>query len=290
MSFAASFRGKQQVRVVYAFHTWRALLLHIEAKIKGSIPRTFPVKIYIPVLQTPQGIPVFSSPYLFAIAYDTSGVAQSASGSETTGSVALTIASGTSLWSHVWSANPQQAASTVKWNTSENLTSAVSRAQTSFTTNDIWYIAAPTAGSFNLTVTYTSACEFDVSGVSLTGTHASPLGATASNGSASASAIDSATTTTVDNSWIVDGATINGNQTTTATGSGHTLRQDFVHNISSVLKSALGTMTTTTAGSYSPGYSWTPARVCNIVSAEVKEAAAAATTTVRSFMSLGVGK
>ena len=253
----------------YAFHTLEALLSHYEARVRGLFPKLAPVRIWIPMFQ-PVGspMPVFASPYLFAIAYDTSGAAQSATGSSTSGSLSLTLASGASLWVGLSNANPTGDATSVNWNTSEALTNAVSRTPGGFTTDAIWYRSNPTSGAHDVTVTF-SACEFSILAVSLTGTDSTPLGATGSNGG-TATASTVSVTTTAENSLVVDMITVNGIQDLTATGSGQTRRVHFTHDVSSGWKDAMSTMTTTTTGAYVPAYSWSPSRLWNGVAVEVK--------------------
>ncbi len=61
-------------RIIYACHSWESVFALTEQFVREFFKQgvTIPVKIWIPVLQTPQGIPVFASPYLFAIALNTS--------------------------------------------------------------------------------------------------------------------------------------------------------------------------------------------------------------------------
>lgn len=58
--------------VFYACHSWESVFALTEQYIRAYFAswKLLPFKIYIPVFQTPQGIPVFASPYLFAIAFD----------------------------------------------------------------------------------------------------------------------------------------------------------------------------------------------------------------------------
>lgn len=68
---------KGDVIVHYFFHTWEAAIAHFESTLRGAwktlaARRILPYRLYIPVLATPQGVMLPASPYLFAIAYDTS--------------------------------------------------------------------------------------------------------------------------------------------------------------------------------------------------------------------------
>lgn len=222
-----------------------------------------------------------------AIAFDAANSMQSADASETTGTLSLTIAAGASLWVGISSANNAADPTSVVWNTSESLTKAVSRIPGGFTAESIWYIANPTAGTHDITVTFAAGLEFTIAAVSLTGTHASPLGDTGSNGG-TATASSVTVDTTAANSWVVDMITVNGIQDLTATGANQTRRVHFTHDVNSGWKDAMSTMVTTATGAYVPAYSWSPSRLWNGVAVEVKAAADVAAPTpilglVRAF-------
>lgn len=58
--------------VQYACHSWESVFALTEQYVRQYLAtwKFVPFKIYIPLLQTPQGFPVFASPYIFAIAVD----------------------------------------------------------------------------------------------------------------------------------------------------------------------------------------------------------------------------
>lgn len=58
-------------KYVQTAHTWEASCALFETMIRESFSYRYPVRVWIPVLWTTQGIPVFASPYLFAIGLDT---------------------------------------------------------------------------------------------------------------------------------------------------------------------------------------------------------------------------
>lgn len=61
-------------------HSWEGSCALVETAIRGLFRKRVPIEVWIPVMQTPQGIPVFLSPYLFAIAWDAaSGMQNNAS-------------------------------------------------------------------------------------------------------------------------------------------------------------------------------------------------------------------
>src|ERR1041385_1376662 len=78
-------------KVTYKYHTWEALFFAIEEMILH--PKfALPFKIHIPLLRTPLGFSISASPYLFAIAFD---VTQHA-GSATNPSLSITRGTGSS--------------------------------------------------------------------------------------------------------------------------------------------------------------------------------------------------
>ena len=72
---------------VYQFHSFEAVLTHVEEMVRGLVPKLVPVKIWVPVYSLPGGLPMPASPYLFAIAYDTS----TANAGGTSGSFSYTV-------------------------------------------------------------------------------------------------------------------------------------------------------------------------------------------------------
>jgi hypothetical protein len=59
------------VAITHAFHTVEAALKYVENGIRNFFKLEWvPFRIYIPILVTTNGLPVFSSPYLFAIAFN----------------------------------------------------------------------------------------------------------------------------------------------------------------------------------------------------------------------------
>lgn len=62
-------------KTIYAAHSFEGACALTEQAIRQILKFKvlIPVRIWIPVLRTPQGMPVFASPYLFAIAFDAKG-------------------------------------------------------------------------------------------------------------------------------------------------------------------------------------------------------------------------
>jgi hypothetical protein len=59
-------------KVVTVCHTWEATIVHFEVYLRNFSKWRFPYRVHVnaPILQTPQGIPVFVPQYLFAVAYE----------------------------------------------------------------------------------------------------------------------------------------------------------------------------------------------------------------------------
>lgn len=67
----------------YKATSWEAKCALVEMRIRSLIKKLSYVRVYVPIIVTPQGIPFFASPYLFAIAID-SQAATTGAGSVTT--------------------------------------------------------------------------------------------------------------------------------------------------------------------------------------------------------------
>lgn len=61
-------------REYQVFGTWENAAVFFEDWIRGLRPRLVPVRMVIPVLQPAHGIPMLSSPFLFAVAFDTTAI------------------------------------------------------------------------------------------------------------------------------------------------------------------------------------------------------------------------
>lgn len=68
-------RDKDGIKVVYYCHSFESVIALFETHVREALKWRFklPYKIWIPIIQTPSGIPVLASPYLFAIALDANG-------------------------------------------------------------------------------------------------------------------------------------------------------------------------------------------------------------------------
>ncbi len=140
-----------------AFHTWRSALIYAEHCLHSFFKgfTLTPFKVYIPILCTPQGIPIFTSSYLFAIAWVTPEYENTTGGTGVTLTVSsVVVASGNVLFAFVqtYQSNTNTPITSVKWNTSENLTQIGNKAINPSTrmTGDIWQIVTPTATTANV--------------------------------------------------------------------------------------------------------------------------------------------
>lgn len=190
--------------VTYAFHSWESAFVFSEDKVRKFFRewKLIPFKIYIPVLATPNGIPMFASPYLFAIAIDaTSSSEKNTAG--TTWSVAHTISgSNTILW--VGSGTDASGNLTADYNGTA-MTLAVEESATAFRTR-LLYIVAPTTGTNNINFTRANgAGTIDTMNASYSGAKQTGVpDATATNTTKTASPIASNITTVAANCWIVE--------------------------------------------------------------------------------------
>lgn len=115
--------------------------------------------------------------------------------------------------------------------------------------------------------------EFDVAGT---------------NSSASATSISKAITTLNANSFIVDSLkTGNTNTGLATTGANQTSRWDVLGSNTNI--NAGSSMTTTTAGSYTPGWSWTTAAATAYAVASINEGVAVKKKVVSNLLTMKVG-
>lgn len=80
-------RDENGWHIAHYSHTWENFFTVVEVKIRSMLHGEFiPIRVWIPMMQTPQGVPVFASPYVFAITFDASSITTShtSSGSDRT--------------------------------------------------------------------------------------------------------------------------------------------------------------------------------------------------------------
>lgn len=231
--------------------------------VRSRMPKLAGFKLYVPVMMTPQGIPVFTSPYLFAVAYDANKGGGSSNGAQTSATVSsFTIASGAMLLVGICNFNPKTVdASSVNWNTSEALASVITpRAAANGTRLNVYGITAPTSGTHDITTTFSSNNGWGINAMSLTGMDTTaPVQATQSGeDSGAVSSFSLSITTTVAGSLIVDFTFRNGPELDTATQSGQTMRLDYsyTNGDGTAFQLPMSTTTAASTGSHPVGYSW----------------------------------
>lgn len=121
---------------------------------------------------------------------------------------------------------------------------------------EYWYLLAPATGANTVSVTMSTALDFQNSGaISLTGANAG-IGASSSNG-ANGSSISDSLSTTVANSWVVDGALVRGSGAVGAMTAGGSQTKRFANdNVSAILQGDGSTQPTTSTGSYTMSWTW----------------------------------
>lgn len=212
---------------VYSFHTVEAFLAHGEGMVRGFLPRRLPVRVFIPMLQTTAGFPIPASPFLFAIAFDSSARNGGADASSRTaamtctGSNLILIGAGsTTSVSSITGATYNSVAMTA---TSGNLNTGASQILRQFG------LVGPSTGTNNFIVS-SNATNLDVVACeSYTGCSQSgfPDSSNSLDSQGSATTFQIGTTTIADNCWLA--GCISGNRTFTV-AAGTTQRQNLAQN------------------------------------------------------------
>lgn len=210
------------------FHTWRSALIYAEHCIKTFIKkrRLSRFHVYIPVLWTPQGIPVLASPYLFAIGF-ASQISATQGADNTLELNSVVVAAGSTLIVGVMTngSNTNTPITGGTFNTTENL----SKLKTDFNstgtlvTADLWQLAAPSATTAQVQMTSSHNPE-NMYGTAIVYSGAKTSGVATNVNSAKAQSNSPAVTisSTIADSWTV-GCTISDNVTATSS-TGWTVR------------------------------------------------------------------
>ncbi len=191
---------------VYAFHSIEAVLNYAESKIRGAIPQFELRKVYLPVFSTP-GAPVFSSPYLFAIAVQ--NTASAVPGSGATRTLSMVVGSGSDLM--LFMAMETQAGTDpvtgVTFNTVEVMTQE-KKLEEIFASGFWLYLYAlpnPTVTTANIVAVLGTNSNGFIGAVSYTGVNQSAtLDSTVSSTQASGSSFAQAFTTIANNCWTIN--------------------------------------------------------------------------------------
>lgn len=104
---------------ILEFHTFEAVVAHVESAVRGLMPKLIPDNVYFPRLATPQGM-TFSPGVFMAVAYD-SGGNNATNGLTTTINFTIT-GTGIMLVSFPFVNSANDAMTSVTWNTTETLT------------------------------------------------------------------------------------------------------------------------------------------------------------------------
>lgn len=283
----------------YAF-TVEAQFALLETFIRAlpqRIPRLEVVRAPVAYVPGFGSLPSFS-PYCFAIALDASSAADGGTNTATPASTSHTctgsnLALATGIWNQATSVGTRQTPNSITYNSvSLGTNKVVQDDATVLYTVFLYGLAAPSTGANNLTWTYASSTIRNGNcNVSLSGCDPSPFGNT--NGATSgpsATTVSAAVTTTAANSWVVSFLNQDGTAgASTTTGTNQTERT-FVATAGGYMID-MSTQTTTTAGSYTAGWSMVGAGTMDMVSLEVKELATAggATVYVPRLLTLRVG-
>lgn len=288
--------------VYHACHSWESVFALVETLVRGFFRslKPIPIRISIPVLQTPQGFPIFASPYIFAIALDATSSAANVNAISTT--FAHTNTGSNLYMSYALSAattNTNQTVSTITYNAVGATSIDVQNDNaTNNRITELWYQVGPATGANNVVVTYANqpGSFFNVgvasySGVSQTG-QPDAFGKNTS-GASNVTSMAKSITTVADNCWIVGAACNLANGTSTAGDSGTTLRQSIYQRVAGgyELFQLDSNGAKTPAGAYSTGYNWTGNAQANIVVASIAPVAGDATTVIgRGLSILGIGQ
>jgi len=187
-------------KTVVAFHSFESVIAYTESYIRGMVPKKFPYKIWVPVMQTPQGFPMFASPFLFAIALDTSAYGGTASGSLTYSFTAT----GSNIFLHTGYLG-HTASDTVigvAWNTSETFTqlaTSIKIANTRYTGS--WGRANATSGTHNIVISASNSVWGATA--SYSGVSSSTPPDSSNSGGSTTTALTVSTTVVASNCWLI---------------------------------------------------------------------------------------
>lgn len=264
-------------------HTFEAAIAYAETYLRALFPSFRLAKVYLPSL-VPVGFPSVATPYLFAIAFDAT--------SNATDNLATSV-----TWSHTCTGSnlsiaingaqngiPIGSSSSSTYN-SVSLTQVITDKNTSQNTwMDINVLASPATGANNAVWT-ANLIAVSAFAISLTGTNASPIGASATSEFSSSTAPSTGVATTAANSMIVDNLQANA-ATVTATGTGQTKQTTFTGAGGNKFHGS--TTTTTTTGTYTVSYSLSGNADGTLLVAEIK-AGSGASVVLPLRALLGVG-
>lgn len=236
----------------YAFHSFEAALNLLESKIRGLLQKFELQKVYLPVFVAP-GAPVFSSPYLFAIAVQNTANGSPVAG--TTRNLSMIVGSGSNLF--LATAFETQAGTDpvtgVVFNTSETMTQG-KKLQESFLSTFwlyIYYEVNPTVTTANITISQGTSSGGPVAAVSYTGASQGALDSATSGSTPSGTTFAQAFTTVANNAWTLNLIRCDAGGATPTASTGSTLRSTTPDGGTRLFDSNAAV---TPAGSYTMNY------------------------------------
>lgn len=274
------------LHVTYACHSWEAVFALTETYIRETLAslKFQPIRIYIPVLMTPQGFPMIASPYIFAIAHDVSANsgAQSNSSpwtySHTCTGANLTFTANFRWWSN----GGTQSVSSIVYN-SVALTLIATQDNESPTNykSSAYYLANPSTGANTFTLTFSAGTYGIVGTTSFSGTNtASAIGAsTVAHNFTPVNSFSNSLTTTFNNSFVMDIFGTSGGALASLANSQTT---NFANGVSPACAGS-SRIQKVTAGAQAMAWSWTATDQYGQVIYEVREAVASGPAGVKTW-------
>lgn len=265
---------KKYRRITHVCHSWESVFALTEQYVREFLTslKWQPIRIYIPVLQTPQGNSFFASPYIFAIGYDTSANSGAKSNvtpwsfSHTCTGSNLTITMNLRWWSN----SGTQTITAKTYNAvAMTLINSVGIQSPANYKVDAYYVANPATGAHTSSVTF-SAASYGVMGTtSFSGTNtASPLGASTNQQVFSNyTSLNGSITTTFARSFIIDVFGTSGGSAEPQSNS-----QSTNYSLGdSPACSGSSRLATTTAGVYWTAWTWTGVDQWSQIIYEIKQ-------------------
>ena len=214
---------KKDGTVIYAVHSFESACAFVEMYIRKFLSsfKLAPFRIYVPMLQTPQGMSVFASPYLFSVAFDaavntggtwwnsaqtTITLSHTCTGSNRLliGGVVVYNAAGVAI----------RRADTATYNsvsmTKERFIDGVTDGAAAGTETSLWRLVAPATGANSISVALSVSNIYqEISASSYTGVNqttpidSSNTGQSASSGNSAVTSISLSTTVVAASCWLV---------------------------------------------------------------------------------------
>ncbi len=207
------------ITTVYQCHSIESIFALTEQYIRGLIPRWQPLKIWIPKRAPIEGY--VGSPFLFAVAFDTSGLDAEVN---TVATLSYTVTGSNPYLYTNLGYEPTRTLLSNTYNLA-SLTSVVGQVlfQGGGSAFDLQYLVAPATGTHNIIATWTGSGGKSISASSFTGVNQIAPPANSTNTQVNgASPLTQSITTTIANSWIVWGFGVSG---TASASTNTTIRQ-----------------------------------------------------------------